>query len=117
MPKKGILDGGPKQLRIRAEDEIELDVLGDFNDRDGDPIGIEITPNKPTPSTPNYNTGGQRSDRRDKSLDISKSDISDGQGNLTARLEKRLKQTEDIALRMSFSLKQQKAQALGLPTN
>lgn len=49
MPKKGILDGGPKQLRIRAEDEIELDVLGDFNDRDGDPIGIEIAANKPTP--------------------------------------------------------------------
>ena len=103
-PKKGILEN-PKQLRIRADDEIQLDVLGDFNDRD-DPIGIEITPNKPTPSTPNYNTGGQRSDRRDKSLDISKSDISDGHGNLTARLEKRLKQTEDTALRMSFSLKQ-----------
>ena len=47
-------------------------------------------------------------------MDISKSDISDGQGNLTARLQKRLQQTEDTALRMSFSLKQQKAQALGL---
>lgn len=52
---KSILEVNPRQFRIRGDDEIQLDVLGDFNDRE-EPIGIEITPNKPSPSTPNYNT-------------------------------------------------------------